>query len=66
VQAFKAADYKKASQFLKKANNVLKSLGGGLDAEAIKAAKNIQFLPAIVNGIPTSIVKRIEYTFAIY
>jgi TonB family protein len=45
---------------------VLTSLGYGLDAEAIRAAKAIKYEPATRNGKPVTSVKAIEYTFTIY
>lgn len=45
---------------------VLKGLGAGLDAEAIKAASGIEFEPAKENGKPISVVKVVEYSFTIY
>jgi TonB family protein len=44
---------------------VIKPLGYGLDQEAMKAAKNIRFEPALKNGIPISVVKVVEYIFSI-
>ena len=45
---------------------VLRGLGGGLTAQAIKAAKQIKFEPATKDGQPISVVKIIEYSFTIY
>ena len=45
---------------------VLNGLGYGLDREAIRAAKNIKFEPAKKDGKPISVVKMVQYNFAIY
>jgi len=45
---------------------VLTSLGYGLDAQAIRAAKGIKYEPATRNGKPVTSVKPVEYTFTIY
>lgn len=45
---------------------VLTSLGYGLDAEAVRAARGIRFEPAARNGKPVMTVKMIEYSFMIY
>jgi len=45
---------------------VLTSLGYGLDAQAIKAAKRIKFEPATRDGKPVMSVKTVEYSFTIY
>lgn len=45
---------------------VLTSLGYGLDAEAVKAAKQIKYEPETRDGKPVTTVKTLEYTFTIY
>lgn len=45
---------------------LLKGLGSGLDREALLAASKIKFEPATKNGKPISVIKLIEYSFAIY
>lgn len=45
---------------------VLTSVGYGLDEEAVKAARGINFTPRTVNGKPVTTVKPVEYTFTIY
>lgn len=45
---------------------VIKPLGYGLDQEAIRAARQIRFTPAVKDGKPISVVKMIEYSFMIY
>jgi TonB family protein len=45
---------------------VLTSLGYGLDAEAVRAAKGIKYEPEIRDGKPVTSVKTVEYTFTIY
>lgn len=45
---------------------LLKGLGYGLDQQALKAARNIAFEPQIENGKPVSVVKMVQYSFAIY
>ncbi len=45
---------------------VIKSLGFGLDQEAIRAAKGIKFKPATKDGKPVSVVKMIQYSFSLY
>jgi TonB family protein len=45
---------------------VLTSLGYGLDAQAIRAAKGIKYEPATRNGKAVTAVKTVEYTFTIY
>jgi TonB family protein len=44
---------------------VVRSLGYGLDENAIAAARQIRFTPAMVNGVPKTIVTRVEYTFSL-
>lgn len=45
---------------------VIKSLGYGLNEEAIRAARGIKFTPATKDGRPVPSVKMVEYTFSIY
>ena len=45
---------------------VIRSLGFGLDQEAIRAAKKIKFTPEIKDGKPISVVKLVQYTFTLY
>lgn len=45
---------------------VLRTLGYGLDQEAVKAARRIKFEPATVDGKPVAAVLQINYTFDIY
>lgn len=45
---------------------ITKRLGFGLDEQALRAARNIKFLPASQDGKPVSVVKTVEYTFSIY
>lgn len=44
----------------------VKRLPNGLTDEAIEAAKQIEFEPAVENGRPVSVTKQVEYTFSIY
>jgi TonB family protein len=44
---------------------VTKSLGYGLDEQAIKAATNIQFEPATRDGQAISVIKLVQYSFRI-
>jgi TonB family protein len=44
---------------------VIRSLGYGLDENAIAAARQIRFTPAMVNGAPKTIVSKVEYTFSL-
>lgn len=44
----------------------IRGLGGGLTEEAIAAARGIRFEPAKVNGIPQTVTKPMEISFAIY
>ena len=44
----------------------LNDLGDGLTEEAVIAARKLQFEPATLNGVPTSVTKTLEYTFSIY
>lgn len=45
---------------------VSQGLPNGLSQEAVNAAKKIKFLPAMQDGKPVTVIKRIEYSFAIY
>lgn len=45
---------------------VLSGLPHGLTEQAIRAAKEIKFLPAEINGVPADAETTIEYTFSIY
>ena len=45
---------------------LLKGLGYGLDQQALNAARSIAFEPQIENGKPISVVKMVQYSFAIY
>lgn len=45
---------------------VVKRIGSGLDEAAVKAARQISFIPATKDGKPISVVRRIEYSFSIY
>lgn len=45
---------------------VLKSLSPDLDRQAVAAARGIKFVPETHAGVPVSVVKQIEYSFAIY
>jgi TonB family protein len=45
---------------------IIKPLGYGLDEQAVRAAREIKFEPAIKDGKPISKVKFIEYSFMIY
>jgi len=42
------------------------SLPDGLTEQAIVAARNMKFEPAMRNGIPVNIIKLVEYSFSIY
>jgi TonB family protein len=44
----------------------VKTLGYGLDEEAVKAARRITFEPKTENGKPVSVVKLVQYSFTIY
>jgi len=44
----------------------IRGLGGGLTEEAIAAARGIRFEPAKVNGVPQTVTKPMEISFAIY
>jgi len=45
---------------------VLRSLGYGLDEQAVAAARQIRFEPVKEDGKPVSVVKQVEYSFMIY
>ena len=45
---------------------VTRSLDSDLDRQAVLAARKIRFTPATKNGLPITVVKQIEYSFAIY
>jgi TonB family protein len=45
---------------------VLTSLGYGLDAEAVRAARSIKYEPETRDGKPVTTVKMVEYSFSIY
>lgn len=45
---------------------LLKRLGYGLDEQALSAARNIRFEPQLKDGKPVSVVRLVEYSFAIY
>lgn len=45
---------------------LLNPLGYGLNEEAVKAAQNIRYDPAVENGKPVSVVKQVQYSFTIY
>lgn len=42
------------------------SLGGGLDENAMNAARQIKFTPPIKDGKPVTIIRTVEYKFSIY
>ncbi len=46
--------------------SAVKGLPHGLTAKAISAARQIRFKPAMRNGQPYSVTKRIQYNFTIY
>lgn len=45
---------------------VIRSLGYGLDEEAIKTASQVKFIPATRNGVNVSVRARLEYTFTLF
>lgn len=49
-----------------RAIRVFKGLPDGLSFEAVKAARRIKFIPAMVNGKPVSQYIQIEYNFHLY
>ena len=46
--------------------SAIKGLPHGLTAKAMAAARRINFKPKMVNGVPRSVTKRIQYNFTIY
>lgn len=46
--------------------STIRGLGGGLTEEAIAAARSIRFEPAKVNGVPQTVTRPMEISFAIY
>jgi len=50
----------------KKGMLLLNRLGNGLDEHALRAARKIKFEPQQVGGKPVAVVKRVQYSFAIY
>jgi TonB family protein len=46
--------------------SIVRSLPFGLDDAAIKAARQMSFNPALINGKPTSVTKQVEYSFTLY
>ncbi len=38
----------------------------GLTQQAVSSAKNIKFLPMLVNGVPTDTVIQVDYNFSLY
>jgi TonB family protein len=44
----------------------IKELENGLTDQSVLAARNMAFLPARTNGVPVTVTKQIEYSFAIY
>lgn len=45
---------------------VMRSLSHGLTEKAIRAARNIKFIPAMKNGVPVSQYVMVEYNFNVY
>lgn len=45
---------------------IIKSLGYGLNENAVRAARGIKFEPATKDGKPISVVKMVEYNFAFF
>lgn len=45
---------------------IVKPLSHGLNEQAVRAARQIKFTPAMKDGKPISVVKQIEYSFSIY
>jgi hypothetical protein len=45
---------------------VLYGLPDGLTWQAVRAAKQIKFIPATVNGRPVSMFMQLEYNFNLY
>jgi TonB family protein len=46
--------------------SVISGLGNGATENAVEAAKQIKFKPAIKNGKPVMVTKPVEYVFSIY
>lgn len=46
--------------------DVVKGLGNGLTESAVKAARQIRFLPAEKNSEPFSVTKTVQFSFSIY
>lgn len=46
--------------------SAVKGLPNGLTEQAIAAARRISFTPKMIDGVPQSVTKQIEYTFSIY
>ena len=44
----------------------LVTLPDGLTEEAAKAARKIEFIPEMVNGVPMSVKKTVEYNFSLH
>lgn len=45
---------------------VVRGLGSGLDEQAVKAARSMEFSPQMKNGIPVTVVKTVQFSFTIY
>lgn len=45
---------------------LLESLDSGLDSSALRAARQIKFLPALVDGKPVDVIRKVVYSFNIY
>ena len=39
---------------------------GPFDRDAVRAAKKITFEPAVKNGVPVTVIRSVEYVYAIY
>lgn len=46
--------------------SAVSGLPNGLTEQAIAAARNIRFTPAMQNGVPKTVVKQVQYTFTLY
>jgi len=46
--------------------SIIKDAPYGLGNEAMKAARRIGFLPAVVNATPVTVTKSVEYSFTLY
>ena len=46
--------------------SAVNGLPNGLTEQAIAAARNIRFTPAMQNGVPKTVVKQVQYTFTLY